>query len=63
MSAVPISGATISFVACFRWTVSLLPAKTAKLYYIKPPMPGEEPTIYLMKKPMWFQGFVPREAG
>lgn len=36
---------------------------TAKLYFIKPPMPGEEPTIYLMKKPMWFQGFVPREDG
>ena len=54
----------MSFVAkCCRLTVPSLLAKTAKLYFIKPPMPGEEPTIYLMKKPMWFQGFVPREAG
>jgi len=35
---------------------------TAKLYYIKPPMRGEQPIIYLAKPPVWFQGFVPSEA-
>eukprot|EP00913_Durusdinium_trenchii_P031757 g29742.t1 len=33
----------------------------SKVYYIQPTMRGEQPTIYLARPPLWFQGFLADE--